>query len=143
MVGFEIAGLGFLDDFGWQFGTRGGLVPVEGFEVVADVLFVEGVLTAAGFVFVEWPESGAVGREHFVDEDEFAVENAELEFGVGDDDVASGGVIASAFVKLDAQFAGLLGDVAADDFDGLVEADVFVVALFGFGGWGEDRLGEL
>ena len=57
MVGFEVAGLGFLDDFGWQFRAGGGLVPVEGFEVVADVLFIEGVLAAAGLVFVERPKA--------------------------------------------------------------------------------------
>ena len=52
-------------------------------------------------------------------------------------------MIAAALVDFDAQFACLFGDVAANDVDGFLKADVFVVAFLGLGGWGEDRLGQL
>ena len=54
---------------------RGGglLVPVDGFEVVADVLLVEGGLRAAGVVGCGGPVARGVRGEDFVGEDDFAV----------------------------------------------------------------------
>ena len=77
-VGFDVFFTGFLDDVFGEFGAGRGFVPVEGLEVIADELLVEAGLAFAGGLEVGRPEAGGVGGEHFVDEDEFALEDAEL-----------------------------------------------------------------
>src|SRR5580698_6813824 len=68
--------------------------------------------------------------------------DAELEFGVGDDDAALAGVFAGEGVDLHAGGTGLFGDVAADELHRFSEGDVFVVAGFGLGSGGEDGFGQ-
>jgi hypothetical protein len=80
-------------------------VPVQGLEPVADELLVEARLRAAGLVIIGGPETGGVGREHFVGEDELAVNEAELELGIGDDDAAREGVFGGAAVDGEGQIA--------------------------------------
>ena len=60
-------------------------------EPVADELLVERRLAAARLVLVGRPEPRAVGRQHFVDQNQLAVDLAELELRVGDDDAAAAG----------------------------------------------------
>jgi hypothetical protein len=52
-------------------------------------------------------------------------------------------VVAGELVNLQAQVAGLVRDVGAENFLRLGERDVFVVAGFGFGRGCEDRFGQL
>lgn len=121
----------------------------ETLEIVSDDLFVEAVLIAAGLVFIGGPESGGVGGEHFVDEDGiggFIVGRIQrqtpFEFGIGEEDVALGGVVACVGVDGDGEVAEFGHEFGAGDLAGLLEADVFIVACFGFGGGGEDGGGE-
>ena len=58
-------------------------------------------------ILVGGPEPRAVGREHFVDQDDFAVDLAEFEFRVGDDDAALQGVFRARAGKFDAPRAAV------------------------------------
>ena len=70
--------------------------------------------------------------------------DAELELGVGDDDSLRQRVVGGLDVGLQGAVAQLVGPDGADQFDDVVERDVLVVlAQFGFGGRGEQRLVEL
>ena len=118
-------------------------VPV-GVEPVAHVLLIEAGLVAARLVGVARPEAAGVGREHLVGQDDFAVDDAELELRVGDDDAVLGGMVAGDGVHLDGQVAQLRCGVLAEDLRAALEADVLiVVADLGLRGGREDRLGEL
>ena len=64
-------------------------------------MLIERGLGAAGRELVGGPEARGIGGERFVDPDEFLVEQAEFEFGVGDDDAAFGGVGGRAIVDFD------------------------------------------
>ena len=78
-----------LDDPGRQWRCRRGLVPVEGFQVVAHELLVEARRAGAGCVPIGGPETRRVRCQHLVDEHQLAVGvEGELELGVGDDDAA-------------------------------------------------------
>ena len=68
--GFEVLFAGTGDDLVGEGGCRGLFVPVDGFEVVANVLFVEGGLRATGVVGCGGPVAGGVGGENFVGEDD-------------------------------------------------------------------------
>ena len=128
---------------GRQLGTGRRLVPVERLEVVAHVLLVVARLALAGLVAVRRPEPRRVGRHGLVDEDQLAVEDAELELGVGDDDAALQGVGRAERVELQRRVAHLLRHLPADEVDGRLERDVLVVvADGGLGRRREERLRE-
>ena len=79
-----------------------------GLEPVAGELLVEGRLAVPRLVLVSWPETGAVGCEHLIAEDEIAVLiQAELEFGIRNDDAAASRVIRTFLVKRDGIIAEL------------------------------------
>src|SRR5579864_7900494 len=59
------------------------LVPAETLEIVADVLLIEGSLRTARPILLDVPEAGGVRGHHLIDQDDLAVEVAELELGVG------------------------------------------------------------
>src|ERR1700751_2739297 len=59
-----------LDDLVGQRGDRRLLVPADALEIIADELLVEAGLGAAGLVSVRRPETGRVGRQHLVDQDD-------------------------------------------------------------------------
>ena len=125
-------------------GRRGRLlVPVERFQIIAHELFVEGLLRAAGRVFVARPEAGGIGREDFIGQQQLSVMPAEFEFRIGEDDAARFGVGRRLAVDAQSEIAQQRGGLAADELRGGFERDVFVVARFGFGGRREDRLGQL
>jgi hypothetical protein len=132
------------DDFGWQFRRRAVLIPAAGGEPVADELFVERRLAAAGLVLIGRPEPRAVGRQHFVDEDQLVVDQAELELGVGNDDALARRELGAARVEVDAPLRQLFAQLAADAGAHVVVGNILVVqALLGFGGRCEDRAGQL
>ena len=85
------------------------------------------------------PEAAGIGGQHFVHQGQRAVFiEAELEFGIADNDAARFGVGGRFAVKGDGFVAHLRGQLFADDVFAFGKADVFVVAAdFGFGGWGE------
>src|SRR4051812_15255057 len=75
--GFQVFLLGALDDEGWKLGCRRLLVPIDALQIVAQKLFVEARLAAAGLVLVGGPETRGIGGEQFVDEDQPTVKHAE------------------------------------------------------------------
>ena len=68
--GFEILFAGTGDDFVRERGCGSLFVPMDGFEVIADVLLVEGGLRASGVVGCCGPVTGGVGCQNFVGEDD-------------------------------------------------------------------------
>ena len=71
---------------------------MDGFQIVANVLFVERRLRAARLVGSARPEARGIRSEHLVGQDELVAQEAEFEFCVGDDDAASFGVACRALV---------------------------------------------
>ncbi len=143
LVSVQIFLCGLGHDVGRQSGCGRLLVPRESFQVIAHELFVEARLAAAGFVLIGGPETGGIGRQNFVDEDEFAIGQAKFEFGVGDDDAALESIFGGEGINLEAEFFGEFSDFFAGDFTGLFEGDIFVVTGFGFGRGGENWFGQL
>ena len=74
LVGFDVLGAGLLDHVVGQIRRRAVLVPTGRLQPVADELLVERGLRPPGLVIVQRPEARAVGREHFVDQDQFVVD---------------------------------------------------------------------
>src|SRR5262245_32621999 len=87
LVGFQVF-LPCLGDNVARQRRRGAVfVPTGRLQPVPDELLVVGWRIAPRFVLIDGPETRAVGREDFVDEDQLAArEPAPFELGVGDDD---------------------------------------------------------
>ena len=96
LEGFAIFRGRLLDDLGGQGWAGRSLVPIERLEIIAHELFVETRRALADDVLIRRPETRGIGRETFVDQEQFAVDRAEFEFCVGDDDSAFRGVFAAA-----------------------------------------------
>ena len=86
LVGLDVAVARGGDDLGGQRRRRRLSCPSRAVEVVAHRLLVERRRRRARLPLVGRPEPRRVGREHLVAHDELAVDEAELELGVGDDD---------------------------------------------------------
>ena len=80
---------------------------------IANELLVVRRLPSARLVLVGRPESRAIGRHHFVDQDQLIIHHAELELRIGDDDPAPARVIGAARVQLDAPLRKLLSKARA------------------------------
>ena len=68
LVGFKVLGTCALDHLGRQMRAWRGLVPVQGFEVVAQVLLVVGRRRDPFTIAFGRPEARRIGREGLVDE---------------------------------------------------------------------------
>ena len=77
----------------WQSRRGRRLVPVECFEIIAHELLVKTGLWPARLVMIRRPEPGRVRSQRLVDQDGLAVENAELELRVGDDNTQARGTL--------------------------------------------------
>ena len=65
-------------------------------------LLVEGRLSVSGFIPVRRPETGTVGSEHFVAQDDIALlVQSEFEFGIRDDNAARQGVFCAFLIEGD------------------------------------------
>ncbi len=115
-----------IDDLGGQVRGLPRHIPV-GFEPIADELFVVAGLNLALLVAGGRPETAGVGREALVDQRNLAIDDAELELGVGDDDASSRGILGSGLVNLEGQVANLRGDVLTHDLTATLERNVLVV----------------
>ncbi len=142
MEGFQVFGAGALDDVLREVGGGWGFIPGEGFQIIADELFIEAGGADAEAVFGLRPEPGGVWGEALVNEDDLVVPEAEFEFGIGDEDAFLGGVGAAGFVEADGVIANDLSGGGAEDLAALFPGDVFVVTAGGLGGRGEEGLGQ-
>src|SRR3989304_3859547 len=132
-----------LDHVGRKLPPGGGLVPRQGEQVVADELLVEALLGTARPVFRRRPEPGGIGSQRLVDPEEPAVQEAELEFRVGDDDPLPQGVLGRLPVERQGNIPRRLGRLPPQAPAHPLEGDVHVVLpLLLLGGGGEERLGE-
>src|SRR5579859_6379973 len=66
--------------------------PADALKIIADKLFVERWLGLAGLIGTRGPETRGIGRERFVDPHKFLAVETELEFCVGNNNSARGGV---------------------------------------------------
>lgn len=104
-----------LDDLRRQVRGRRLLVPAAGLDPVANELLVERGRAAPRLPAVDQPETGRIGREDLVDQDQLAIlVEAELELGVIDDDAAFAGVGPGEAVEGKGGSADLFGQLAAD-----------------------------
>src|SRR5207237_10714669 len=78
---------------------------------------------------------------------QFVVDRAEFEFGIGNDDSALASVIAPSRINLQTEVFDALGRFLAKNLRALLHVDVFVMTGFGFGGgrenWFRQLLAEL
>ena len=84
-------------------------------------MLVEARLAAPGRVLIRRPEARGIGRQHFINQDELALKQTELEFRVRNDDAALAGVITGEMVNLQARRARLPRELVADDLLRLLE----------------------
>ena len=127
-------------------GSCGGLaraVPV-GIEPVAHELLVETCLALSRLIGILRPEARGVRREHLISQGERAIDRAEFELGIGDDDAMLGGVISCLLVdgkRCVAQSARIL---LVKHLDRALIAHVLVmIANLGLGRRRVDGLGQL
>ena len=119
------------------------LVPVYPFQVVAYELLVETGRRGSGPVRFGRPEPGRIRGEDLVDQNQFAVQYAEFELRVRDDDAALLGIAGGKGVELQTDVAHLFGGFLPDQGRRLFKGDVFVVHPgLGLGGGRENRLGQ-
>src|SRR6266542_5122250 len=122
-VGFDVLVARPGDDLVREPGCGRRFVPIQGFEVIAEELFVEARLAAARLVLVGRPETGRVGCQRLVNENQSSFIKAEFKFRVGDEDPAPAGVAAGGLVNLQAEVTDLFGDVRAEQLRGLLEGN--------------------
>src|SRR6202161_805244 len=126
-VSIQVLALRFCHDVVGQRGRGGLFVPLNLLEVVADKLFIEGGLRAAGSVLVGRPVTGGVGGKDLVGEHDAVRGDPEFKLGVGQDDAALGRIGGGAIVDVQAEALQFGGGGLADARDHLVEGDVLVV----------------
>jgi len=76
------------------------------------------------------PEAGGIGREAFIDKQQFVADQTKLEFRISDDDSAFRGVLATSLIDAQAEILRLLRDIAADNRAALFPIDVLIVPGF-------------
>src|SRR5579863_1305957 len=117
--GFKILVARAIRDILWQAGCRRLLVPANGFEIIADELFIEGGLCAAGLPRAGIPETRGVRRQYLVGEDDLLSHRSKLEFRVCKNEPARLGMCCSFGVDRKGeppQLGGLCGPDARFNF---------------------------
>ncbi len=127
-IGFPVLGTRGFDDFRRKLRARRGFCPPHSLQIVANKLFVKRRLRTARAVMSGGPEAGGIGREGFVDPDQFPVEQAKFKFRVGENDAARFGIGNRAAIDFETDGADSLGKFLADERCSVVERDVFVMA---------------
>src|SRR5215472_6379612 len=141
LVRDQVALAGLLHDVVGQRRRRRLPVPAAlADQPVADELLVERLRGAADLPGGGVPEARAVGRERLVDQDQPAVDLAELELGVSQDQALALRVRGRLRVQPLAGVAQPLRQLAADVGPEPVERDVLIVPRIRLGGRREDRL---
>src|SRR5271170_4595488 len=64
------------------------LVPADALEIVAHELLIERWLCFARRVLIGWPKARRIGRQGFINPDDFIADQAEFEFRVSDNNSA-------------------------------------------------------
>ncbi len=127
---------------GGQRRRRRRAVPGLGGQPVAQGLLVEGRRRVPGDHLVGRPQARRVGRAHLVAQAEHAVDVAELELGVGQNEADVGRPRRGPGVELEADVARRRRRLGAHQVDRLGEVDVDVVPLRRLGRRGEHGLGQ-
>lgn len=108
--------------------------PAVGLQPVPHHLLVIALLAPSHLIGLGRPEPAAVGRQNLVCQNQVSIFiKAELKLGIGDDDTLGEGILSTLGVELNALVPDLLGQVLAQNLDGLLVGDVFVMSLFGLG----------
>ena len=125
MKHFQVLFARSFDDVVGQDRRRRLLVPLERKQIIAHKLLVEALLDNAYLIAVLRPEPGGIGRKHLIDKNDLAVEDAELQLGVRNDDALRLGDLAG--LAVDGQRIGtdLFGNVLSDQFQTLSKS-IFV-----------------
>ena len=116
---------------------------MDRFQVVADVLFVEGGLWAVRIVGCGRPVAGGVRGEDFVRNDDCVVQQTELELGVREDEAFAGCMFRGLVVDIQGKGTECVGVGRTYGLFHCFIGDVFVVtAGIDFGGWRKDGFGQ-
>lgn len=85
LVGLDVLVRGRLDDVGRQLRRLARAVPI-GIEPITHELLVEACLALSRLIGILRPEARGIRREHLIGQGERAIDRAEFELGIGDDD---------------------------------------------------------
>src|SRR5438874_5252759 len=94
---------------------RRRLLPIEGFEIIADKLFVEARRTSPSNVLIGRPETRRIRRQTFVNQNQFAVYNSKFEFSVGNNNSVPSGMVPALCINLHAEGSRAIGDAVASN----------------------------
>src|SRR6266511_4605545 len=122
---------------------RGSFVPIKRLQIIAYKLFVEAGRALSDRVFTFWPEARRVWREAFVDQKQFSIDHAKLEFRVCNDNSFLRGVLAATRVDFETERFHTIGDFVAENLSTLFHVDVLVMTLLRLCCWCEDWLWQL
>src|SRR5215472_1118429 len=126
-----------------QRGSRGLLVPLDRFQVVANELLVVRLLRPPRLILVRGPEPRRVGCKDLVGQDQTLRCMAELKFGIRDDNAAAGGVVGRGFINADAQVTKLFRELGSHALAHVVKRNILVVPADSFGCRRKDGLRQL
>jgi len=73
---------------------------MDGFQIIANVLFIEGRLRASGPILFARPETRRVRRQNFISEDQLRTDKPKFELRIRDNDAARFGVRGRARINL-------------------------------------------
>src|SRR5579872_1113801 len=104
-IGIFVFSAGLLGDILWQRGCRRLLVPLDGFQVIADELLVIRRLSLSRSILSRWPEARRIRRQDLICKYDLAADDSKLEFRIGDDDPARAGVVGRFLVDAERQVA--------------------------------------
>src|SRR5882724_353487 len=89
----------FFDHIIGQLGSRRSLVPVERLQVIAHELFIKTGRTLPYDIFIDRPEARGIRGKAFIDQEQFAINHAELKFRICDNDSILRSVLATARIN--------------------------------------------
>ena len=120
--GLQVFRPGRIDHIRRDVGARRGLVVIYGEQVIAHILLVIAFLSTAGRVGFPGPEPGGVGGHDFIDQDDIISIQAELKFGVRNDDSLFSRQLGTFIIDRQTDIPDLFSQRATDDFGGWSQA---------------------
>jgi hypothetical protein len=137
---FEVFRRRFFDNILRQVRRWWSLVPIQRLQIIAYELFIEARRALADRVFIFRPEARRIGGQTLVDQKQFSIDRAELEFRVRDDDSLLRRILAAARIDFETQRFHTIGKFIAENPGTLFHVDVLVMTLLCFRRRREDWL---
>src|SRR5438874_1110806 len=140
---FKVFRRRFLDNILRQTRRRRSFVPIKRLEIIADELFIEAGRALPDGVLIFWPKPRRVRRKTFVDQKQFTIDRAKLEFRVCDDDSLLCRVLTASRIDFKTQSFDAIRNFITEDLSASFHVDVLVMTFLRLCRRREDWLWQL